>query len=148
MQPCVRGAIATEAVLVVDTSAVLEVLVARRLPDGLVERLAEDGDLHAPHLIDVEMLHALRRLNANNELTDDRAADARMDFRELRLVRYPHLELADRIWELRHNLTAYDATFVALAELLEAPLVTCDGRLNAASGHAARIELFRTNRHR
>lgn len=80
----------------------------------------------------------------NGELSDDRVADARLDFRELRLVRYPHLELADRIWELRHNLTAYDATFVALAELLEAPIVTCDGRLNAASGHTAQVELFAT----
>lgn len=130
--------------LVVDTSAVLEALVARQPPDGLVERLGEDGDLHAPHLIDVEMLHALRRLTLNGELSDDRVADARLDFRELRLVRYPHLELADRIWELRHNLTAYDATFVALAELLEAPIVTCDGRLNAASGHTAQVELFAT----
>lgn len=107
-----------------------------------MERLADDADLHAPHLIDVEMLHALQRLNANGQLSDDRAADARLDFRELRLVRYPHLALADRIWELRHNLTAYDATFVALAELLEAPLITCDGRLDAASGHAAQVELF------
>lgn len=117
--------------------------MARQPPRGLVERLAEDGDLHAPQLIDVEMLHALRRLNANGELSEDRAVDARLDFRGLRLVRYPHLELADRIWELRHNLTAYDATFVALAELLEAPLITCDARLNTTPGHAAQIELFR-----
>lgn len=128
--------------LVVDTSAVLEVLVAREPAPGLIERLAGDGDLHAPHLIDVEILHALRRLNARDELSDERAADARADVRELALVRYPHFELSDRIWELRHNLTAYDAAFVALAEVLQVPLVTCDGRLATAPGLAAQVELF------
>ena len=128
--------------LVVDTSAVLEALVAREPAHGLVERLTEDGDLHAPHLIDIEVLHALRRLNALGELSDWRASDARTDFRDLALVRYPHIALSDRIWELRHNVTAYDAAFVTLAECLEAPLVTCDSRLRAAPGHGARIELF------
>jgi predicted nucleic acid-binding protein len=131
-------------VLVVDTSALLEALVAREPARGLVERLAGDGDLHAPHLIDIEMLHALRRLTIRGELTEDRAADARADFRELALVRYPHVELSDRIWELRHNLTPYDAAFVALAESLDVPLVTCDARLATAPGVAAQIELFDT----
>jgi predicted nucleic acid-binding protein len=131
-------------VLVVDTSAVLEALAAREPPEGLIERLAGDGDLHAPHLIDVEILHALRRLTAHGELSDERAADARADFRELALVRYPHVELSDRIWELRHNMTAYDAAFVALAESLEVPLITCDGRLTTAPGPTARVELFPT----
>ena len=130
------------AVLVVDTSAVLDALVGAAPPPGLIERLATDGDLHAPHLIDVEMLHALRRLSLRGDLSDDRAADVRTDFAELALVRYPHEELGDRIWDLRHNLTAYDAAFVALAEALGAPLVTCDGRLAEAPGHAARVELF------
>ena len=70
-------------------------------------------------------------------MSEDRAADARTDFRDLALVRYPHEELADRIWDLRHNLTAYDAAFVALAEALDAPLLTCDGKLAAAPGHGA-----------
>jgi len=130
--------------LVVDTSAVLAALIARNPPTGLVERLAVDGDLHAPHLIDVEVLHALRRLNARGELSDERAADARTDFRELALVRYPHFQLGDRIWEMRRNLTAYDATFVALAEALGVPMVTCDARLASAPGHSARIEVFAT----
>jgi predicted nucleic acid-binding protein len=129
-------------VLVVDTSAVLEALVATDPARGLVDRLARDGDLHVPHLIDIELLHVLRRLNALGELSDERAAAARADYRDLALVRYPHGALSDRIWELRHNLTAYDAAFVTLAEFLEAPLITCDGRLEAAAGHIARIELF------
>jgi len=129
--------------LVVDTSAVLDAVVARRPAAGLVERLSGDGDLHAPHLIDVELLHALRRLERDGAIGVDRAADARVDLRDLALTRYPHHPLADRIWELRHALSAYDATFVALAEVLQAPLVTCDARLASASGHHARVELYR-----
>lgn len=128
--------------LVVDTSAVLAALVARDPAPGLVERLADDGDLHAPHLIDTELLHALRRMTLTGAIGEERAADARSDVAELTLVRYPHEPLSDRVWALRHNLTAYDATFVALAEALGAPLVTCDARLASAPGHAARIELF------
>ena len=70
-------------------------------------------------------------------ISDERAADARSDFDEFTLLRYSHQPFSDRVWELRHNLTAYDATFVALAEALEAPLVTCDARLAAAPGHHA-----------
>lgn len=128
--------------LVVDTSAVLAALVARQPAAGLVQRLAQDGDLHAPHLIDTEILHALRQLTIGKEISEDRAADARSDFAELALVRYPHQPLSDRVWELRHNLTAYDATFVALAEAIGAPLVTCDARLASAPEHRAHIELF------
>ena len=130
--------------LVVDTSAVLEALVAREPARGLIQRLADDGDLHAPHLIDVEMLHALRRMTARGELSEDRAEDARVDFRDLTVVRYPHFELSDRMWYLRHNLTAYDAAYVALAESLEVPLVTCDARLASAPGLDAQVELFDT----
>jgi predicted nucleic acid-binding protein len=129
-------------VLVVDTSAVLEALAGRDAGPGLAERLAQDGDLHGPHLIDTEVLHALRRMTMNGAISDERATDARSDFAELTLVRYPHQPLSDRIWALRHNLTAYDATFIALAETLDAPLITCDARLAAAPGHTAHIELY------
>lgn len=128
--------------LVVDSSAVLEALVAFDPAPALIERLGADGDLHGPHLIDTEVLHALRRMVIALEISDERAADARSDFAELALVRYPHQPLNDRVWELRHNLTAYDATFVALAEILDVPLITGDARLAAAPGHKAQIELF------
>lgn len=128
--------------LVVDTSAVLEALASRTPAPGLLKRLVHDGDLHAPHLIDTEVLHALRRMTIARAISDERAADARSDFDEFTLLRYSHQPFGDRVWELRHNLTAYDATFVALAEALEAPLVTCDARLAAAPGHHAQIELF------
>jgi predicted nucleic acid-binding protein len=129
-------------VLVIDTSAAIAALAATDPASGLLERLADDGDLHVPHLIDVEMLHALRHLTFRGELTDDRAADARTDFADLALTRYPHQPLSARVWELRHNLTAYDATFVALAETLGVPLVTCDAHVTRASSHHAEIELF------
>jgi predicted nucleic acid-binding protein len=128
--------------LVVDTSAVVAALVGDPPDRKLLARLGDDGDLHAPHLLDVEVLHALRRLVATGRLTADRAADARADFGDLVIMRYPHLPLADRIWALRPNLSAYDAAFVALSEALDVPLVTCDARLAAAPGHQARIELF------
>lgn len=75
------------------------------------------------------------------ELTDARAADAPGDLRDLHLHRYPHEPLLDRIWELRDNLTASDAAFVCLAEVLDAPLLTRDRRLDSSSGHRATIEL-------
>jgi len=129
-------------VLVVDSSAVLEALAARDPAPGLVERLAEDGDLHAPHLIDTEILHALRRMLRRGQISAERAHDARTDFAELTLVRYPHEPFNDRVWELRQNFTAYDATFVALAEALDVSFITCDARLAAAPGSSARIEVY------
>jgi predicted nucleic acid-binding protein len=129
-------------VLVVDTSAVIGALVGRPPRDAVIERLATDNDLSAPHLLDVEFLHALRRLALGGRLSEDRAADARGDFADLAITRYEHTVVADRIWQLRHGLTAYDAAFVALAELLDVPLVTCDARLARAPGHHATVELF------
>lgn len=135
------GAIATD-VLVVDTSAILAVLAGRPRIRALAERLASDQDLQAPHLIDVELIHALRRLVIRGELSEDRAEDCRTDLADLTIIRYPHHPLVDRMWELRHNLTAYDAAFVALSEALAVPLVTCDSRLVEAPGHQADIHLF------
>ena len=128
--------------LVVDTSAVVAALVGRPPDRALVDRLGADGDLHAPHLLDVELLHALRRLVRTGSLGEERAADARADFAELPVVRYGHEPLADRAWELRDSLTADDATFVALAEALGVPLVTCDARIARSPRHRAAVELF------
>lgn len=120
----------------------VSVLVVAAPPAELVGRLAGDGDLHVPHLIDVELLHVLRRLNLTGVLSEERAADALGDYSDLAMTRYPHDVLAGRIWELHHTLTAYDATFVALAEMLGAPLVTCDAWLARAGGHTADVEVF------
>ena len=126
--------------LIVDTSAVLAAL-AERAPDrALVQRLSDDGDLHAPHLIDVEILRALRGLVRGGKLSADRAEDVRVDVADLAITRYGHEPLADRVWALRDNLTAYDAVFVALSEALDVPLITCDARLAAAPGIV--VELY------
>jgi predicted nucleic acid-binding protein len=129
-------------VLVVETSAVVAALAGRPPHGEVVDRLAGDGDLAAPHLLDVEFLQALRRLVLGRQLGEDRAADARDDFAALVIARYEHTLVADRVWELRHGLTAYDAAFVALAELLGVPLVTCDARLADAPGNRAVTELY------
>jgi predicted nucleic acid-binding protein len=127
--------------IVVDTSAVVSALTDRAMP-RLVERLEAERYLHAPYLIDVEVVQVLRRLARAGELSVDRAADARVDYEGLRFRRYRHVPLLERIWELRDALTAYDACFVALAEVLAAPLVTCDAHVARATGHEAEVELF------
>jgi predicted nucleic acid-binding protein len=110
---------------------------------GLAERiLGGDGGLHAPHLIDVEVAQALRRLAAAGTISDGRAVEALGDAALLPVVHYPHLALVERAWDLRAVMSIYDGVYVALAELLRAPLVTCDARLARVRGHSARIEVF------
>lgn len=128
--------------LVIDTSAVVSALVGLPRDQQLVARLSEDGDLHAPHLVDIEVLHSVRRLVLDGKLTNERADDVRSDWADLAVTRYPHQGLAERIWELRHTLTAYDAAFIALAEELAVPLLTCDHRLGRGSPHRAVIEVY------
>ncbi len=127
--------------IVVDASAIVDTLAAGE-PDPELRDVLSQGDLHAPHLVDIEVIHALRRLVALGELSVERAADARNDVEGLLMVRYPHVPLLERVWELRNTLTAYDAAYVALAEILGAPLVTCDARLARAQGHEAEIRVF------
>ena len=97
--------------------------------------------LHAPHLLDVEVAQVIRRHAANREIDAERGRMALADLADFPLHRYPHDFLLPRVWDLRNNLTAYDAMYVALAEVLDAPLLTRDKRLAAAPGHHARIEL-------
>lgn len=128
--------------IVVDTSAIVTALLARPDRTDVESRLMRDGELQAPHLIDIEFLHALRRFVRSRGLTEERAEQARGDFNDLRIERFPHQPLGERIWQLRANLSAYDAAFVALSELLGIPLVTCDARLQSAP-HRARVEVYR-----
>jgi predicted nucleic acid-binding protein len=129
-------------VIVVDASALLEALLRMPAADAVEERLfAGRETLHAPHLIDVEIAHVVRRYAAAGQIDSERGRAALTDLGDLQLQRYPHDLLLPRIWDLRANLSAYDAAYVALAEALDAPLVTCDLRLAAAAGHRARIEL-------
>jgi len=126
-----------------DASAVLDILL--RAPDaGSIERriFAAGESLHAPHLIDLEITQVLRRFTQKGAISDARAQEALRDLRDLPITRYPHHVLLDRVWDLRHNLTAYDAAYVALAEALEASLVTRDARLAAGSRRVVRVELL------
>lgn len=127
--------------IVLDTSAAIQALGGVDVDPDLLDRLETAGSMHAPHLIDAEVLSALRRLVLGGQLSDDRATDMRRDFARLRLVRYPLAGLADRVWSLGHSHSAYDACFVALAEALRCPLVTCDARLARSAGHDAEVEL-------
>jgi predicted nucleic acid-binding protein len=128
--------------IVMDASAMVEVLL--RTPDAkaIEARLFEYRQtLHAPHLIDVEVAHAVRRYAISGQIGGERGRAALAILADLPLTRYPHRFLLPRIWDLRHNLTAYDAVYVALAEALRAPLITRDHHLAGAAGHRARIEL-------
>lgn len=129
--------------IVVDASAILEVLLSTPAASSVYSRLSVSGEtLHAPHLLDLEILQVLRRYNANGEITLDRAEQALADYLDLPITRYAHDVFTFRIWELRQNLTAYDAAYVVLAEALSAPLVTRDRKLAASSGHRAVIEVL------
>lgn len=129
--------------IVVDASALLELVLATRRAEKLGARvLASDERLHAPHLIDLEIAQALRRLIQLREITAERAQQALDDFDALAIERHPHRELLPRIWQLRESMTAYDGAYVALAEALDTALLTCDTKLGRAHGHRARIEVF------
>ena len=92
--------------------------------------------------MDLEVLHALRRQSLHGTLSLERSNQALDDLANIMFVRYPHTSLMERIWELRNNLSAYDAAYVALAEALDAPLVTRDARLARAPGIRAAVELY------
>jgi predicted nucleic acid-binding protein len=129
--------------IVVDASALLEVLLGTATGAQVEERLFSRGEsLHAPHLLDVEVAQVLRRYAAAGDLTGGRGREALVDLADFPLHRYSHDILLPRIWELRHNVTAYDAAYLALAEVLGAPLVTCDERLGSAPRHAAKVEVY------
>ncbi len=129
--------------IVVDASALVELLLDTDEAGAVAARLFDSGDsLAAPHLIDVETAHVLRRYARAGEIDNRRGRKAIDDLADMPIRRYPHEILLPRVWDLQHNLTAYDAVYVALAEALDAPLVTRDRRLARAAGHGAEIELL------
>ena len=129
--------------IVVDASALLEFLLQTPLGTRVEARLFRGGDeFHSPHLVDVEVTQGLRRLVRMGEVSADRAAEAIADLAGLDLHRHAHLDFLPRAWKLRENVTAHDAMYLALAEALDAPIVTCDRPLAKAPGHRASIEVI------
>ena len=128
--------------IVLDASALLDLLLRTQRGEAVSRRIVREGEtLHAPHLLDLEVVHALRRYETKGVLSRARAEEVLDDFSDLDILRYPHDDFLRRIWALRKNVTAYDAAYLALAEALHAPLVTTDEKLARSPGHKARVEV-------
>ena len=125
--------------IVLDASAMVEALVGRAADEELFNALS--GDVDAPHLLDVEVLSVLRGLVRGGKLDALTADQARLDHFAFTITRHETAPLSERIWQLRHQFTSYDAGYLALAEALQAPLYTCDAKL-ATRGHNAHVHLF------
>ena len=129
--------------IVLDASAAVDWLLQTPAGQRIENRIySRNETLHAPHLLDLEVTQVLRRVVQQGVVSVHRADEAVRDLLDLRINRYAHFVLLPRIWQLRHNFSAYDAAYIVLAERLGAALVTRDSRLVSASGHAAPIELF------
>ncbi|MBK8461470.1 MAG: type II toxin-antitoxin system VapC family toxin [Micropruina sp.] len=129
--------------IVLDCSAMVEALVGRDADADLLTALG--GDVAAPHLLDVEVLSVLRGLLLGRRLKPDEADQARQEHFAVTITRHDTAPLAERIWQLRHQFTSSDASYLALAEALAVPLYTCDAKL-ATRGHGAQIHLVPQSR--
>lgn len=128
--------------IVLDASAAIEILLRTPVGSEIEARiLVPDQTLHVPHLLDLEVLQVLRRYVRSGEISAVRGQEAVYDLLDMPLIRYPHEPFLLRMWELRDNATAYDAAYLALAETLSAPLLTCDPKLRSVPGHNARVEV-------
>lgn len=135
--------------IVLDASALVELILGTQTGQLVAARIADAAEgLHAPHLADLEVVQALRRYVREGDIDAETAAVALDDFRALDLQRHAHEPLLERVWQLRQNLTAYDAAYVALAEVLDGVLVTCDGPLSRAPALAGRVEHVQAGRAR
>jgi predicted nucleic acid-binding protein len=127
--------------IVLDASVVVELLINGPLAASLRSDLAgRDESFIVPHLLDIEVVSAVRRIAAGQRADTHRNEQLLRELRELPVARYPHAPLLTRIWELRHNFTVYDATYIALAEVTDSTLYTIDEKL--CKGHRARVMLF------
>lgn len=125
--------------IVLDASAMVEALVGMTPSDELLGLL--EGDIHAPHLLDVEVASVLRGLELARVIAPERTQQALDDYWSFTIARHEFEPLGGRVWELRHQFTAYDASYMALAEILECPLVTCDRKVRT-TGHRADVRLM------
>ena len=129
--------------IVLDASAVIELLLNTQGGRRVAARISDPGEsLHAPPLLSVEVAQVLRRYVSGRSVPGDIAIAALDDLAALDVARYAHEPFLPRVWEMRANVTPYDAIYLALAEVLDAPLLTFDRRLAAAPGHGALVELL------
>ena len=129
--------------IVLDASVVVELLTNSALAESIRRDLAErDESFIVPHLLDIEVVSAIRKLAAGQRIDSHRSEQLLIGLAALPAERYAHTPLVGRIWELRHNFTAYDAVYIALAEATNSVLYTSDEKLSR--GHRARVALFRT----
>ncbi len=128
--------------IVVDASAILDVLLRSSQASEIEDLIFGQGvTLHAPHLLDLEVIQVLRRFVRVGSMHPSRGLEAIRVFMDFPIERYDHITLLERIWELRDNMTAYDASYVALAEALPAKLLTRDARLASVASHYIRVHL-------
>lgn len=128
--------------IVLDASAIVELLLGTLRGRAVAARIADPSvGLHVPHLADIEVAQAIRRYEREGELDPEQGSAVIAMLRELDLERHAHEPLLPRVWTLRGTLTAYDAVYVALAEVLDATLVTCDAKLARGLGRSRRIDL-------
>lgn len=129
--------------IVLDASAAIDWLLQSPAGQQIENRIyAHNEPLAAPHLLDVEVTQVLRRLAREGKISAPRGEQAIDDLMDLRITRYPHFVLLPRVWQLRHNLSAYDAVYIVLAEALRATLITRDTRLGSTHAHSVRVEVF------
>jgi predicted nucleic acid-binding protein len=130
--------------IVLDASAVIDVLLGSGPASENIRGRVEEPrqSIHVPHLMDLEVLQSLRRYALSGTLSRKRSNRAFERLTNIAFERYSHAPLLGRIWELRDNITAYDAAYVALAEALDAPLITLDARLARAPGIRAEVEVY------
>lgn len=129
--------------IVLDASAAIDWLLQTHAGQRIGQRIySQNESLHCPHVIDLEVAQVLWRLVRESTISAQRAHQAIQDLLDLRVTRYPHFVFLPRLWHYRHNFSAYDATYVVLAEELGATLITRDSRLASAIGRATRVELF------
>jgi len=129
--------------IVLDASAAIDWLLHTAAGIKVDQRIySRSESVHVPHVLDLEVAQVLRRFVRDGSLSSGRADAALQDLMDVRFTRYPHWQLLPRIWQLRHNLTAYDGAYLALAELLNAPLITRDRKVSSAPGHHAQVELL------
>jgi predicted nucleic acid-binding protein len=127
--------------IVLDASVAIEVFCSPS-PDPELRRRVLTATAAAPEIFDLEACNVLRKMVLRERITAVSASGVLRDIRDAPVIRLADRHLVQRVWDLRDTITAYDASYVALAELLDVPLVTCDARLARASGHGARVDLY------